>query len=127
MPRITIDAARAFFAHPSQHLLITPENLPGEGFEYWAQGPICAVFHLAPWPGVWMAHYGAKPEGWGHLTEPARAVLREFWGARQPERIIGWTHETNRAALAFARRIGFERDGEMHLPSGKIITQGWRK
>lgn len=121
--RITVDEARAYFAHPSQQLFgITPDALPAEGVEYWADGPLCGVFHCAPWPGCWMAHYAAKPEGWGRLDRHAKAILVAFWDDKQPAAIIGWTEKTNRAALAFARRIGFREDGD--LP---FVTQVWRR
>lgn len=124
--KITVEEAREFFSHPSQQLLdITPDALPDEGFEYWAQGLVCGVFHPMPWPGVWGAHYGVKPEGWGRLVVPARAVLQEFWAAHEPKRIVGWTPESNRAALAFARRLGFVVDGRMPLGSETIVMQGW--
>jgi hypothetical protein len=125
--RLSVDEARAFWAHPSQHVGgSTPETLPdGDGVQYWASGPICGVFHLAPWPGVWMAHYGAKPEGRGRLIPHARAVMLAFWEAEQPERVIGWTRVDNRLAVAFARRLGFVVDGRMALPSGDLILQGW--
>ena len=122
--KITVDEARAYFAHPSQQIEgLTADNLPAD-VEYWAHGPICGAFHLF-WPGVWMAHYGAKPEAWGNLILPARRVLREFWAAKQPERIVGWTKASNRHAVAFAKRIGFEIDGTMPLPGGTIVMQGW--
>lgn len=124
--QITVDEARAFFAHPSQHVFgITPDRLPEEGVEYWASGPVCGVFHLAPYPDVWMGHYAVKPEGWGKATEPAKAILRAFSEAKQAHRIIGWTPSSNRAALAFAKRLGFVVDGVMPLPEGEIIMQGW--
>lgn len=122
--RITRDEARAFFAHPSQQLGgLSPDNLPD--VEYWADGGICGAFHLALWPGVWMAHYGVKPDHWGRLDAPAKRVLTEFWQARQPQRIIGWTLASNRHALAFAKRIGFTIDGTMPLQGDALIMQGW--
>jgi hypothetical protein len=124
--RISVDEARDYFAHPSQQLMMVPEDLP-EGLEYWADGPICGVFHLALWPGVWMAHYGVKPEGWGRLDAHAKAILSEFWDAMSPVRIIGWTDSKNRRAVSFARRIGFVVDGRMPVPDGEIVMQGWSK
>lgn len=125
--RVTVEEAKPFFADKSQHFAgITPDRLPaGPEFQYWVSGPVCGIFHLAPWPDVWMGHYGVKPEGWGRTVGHGREILSAFWATEKPERIVGWTPESNRAALAFARRLGFEIDGEMDLPSGKIIMQGW--
>jgi hypothetical protein len=124
--KIDVEAAREYLAHPSQQTMgARPDNLPEAGVEYYAQGPICAMFHPSFWPGVWMAHYAVKPEGWGGLIAPARALLREFWRAESPKRIIGWTPESNRAALAFSRRLGFVVDGRMPLRGATIIMQGW--
>lgn len=123
---MTADEAGYWFEDPSQHVMgITPDALPDEGFLYLASGPVCGCFHLAPWPGVWMAHYGVRREEWGGLNEPARAVLNAFWDARRPHRIVGWTDHRNRAALAFARRLGFVEDGRMPTLEGEIIMQGW--
>lgn len=124
--KIDVEAAREYFAHPSQHVDGTsPDNLPVAGVHYYAIGPICGAFHLVFQPGVFMAHYGVKPEGWGRLIEPARAILGHAWDDLGAERFIGWTDETNRAALAFARRLGFTRDGVLPLSGRTIIMQGW--
>lgn len=126
--RITVDEAREYLADKSQQIYdAKPEILPEVGVEYYADGPVCGMFHPAFWPGVWMAHYAVKPKEWGHLVTPAKRVLNEFWDTERPQRIIGWTPEGNRAALAFSKRLGFVVDGEMNLPSGKIIMQGWAK
>lgn len=126
--RITVDEARAFFADPSQQIMgATPDKLPGDPVEYWARGDVCWIFHQAFWPGVWMAHFAMKPEGRGRSTEDAKAVLHEFWNEKQPLRLIGWTPASNRAALAFTRRVGAVRDGVLPLPDGEIIMQGWAR
>lgn len=125
--RITVDEAREYFAHPSQQLFgITPDCLPDDGFEYWAEGPICGVFHSAPWPGVWMLHFAAKPEGRGHLVQPAKRVLAAFATDKKPARIIGWTPRKFSHAVALARRVGFVQDGVLPMPDGEIIMQGWK-
>lgn len=127
--RITREEARAFFAHPSQlrgAMLDSPDDLP-ESVEYWADGPICGVFHLAFWPGVWMVHYGVKPEGWGKLIAPSRRILIAFWEHHRPQRIIGWTDARNKAALALTRRVGFQEDGRMQLDGHEVVMTGYRR
>lgn len=124
--RVSVEDARSFFEHKSQQIFgITPQNLPETGCEYWVSGGLCVALHGQAWPGVYMAHYGAKPEFWGRLVEPAKDILAAFWAEKEPQRIIGWTAEGNRPALAFARRIGFEIDGKLKLPSGNVIMQGY--
>lgn len=118
--------ARGFWAHPSQHVGATEADLPETGVLYMASGPICAGFRLAGYPGVYFADYGVKPEGWGRLTDPAKEILAEFWRMASPELIIGWTEASNRAALAFAKRIGFRETGQMSLTSGALVAQEWR-
>lgn len=127
--KLTAREAREYFSDPTQlraSMLESADDLPEDRFEYWADGPICGVFHRTAWPGVWMAHYGVKREGWGHLADPARRILRAFWEEHGPERIIGWTDSRNRAALAFARRIGFREDGRMELNGYAVVMTGWR-
>ena len=126
--QLSAAAARPFFDHPTQRrgAAVDPADLHDNGIFYRALGGVCGAFHLAPWPGVWMAHYGVQPSSWGRAVEPARLILRAFWAEQQPDRIIGWTKESNRAALAFARRVGFTVDGRLDLPSGTVIMQGWK-
>ena len=120
--RIKVEDARQFWADKSQRFHHdNTDFLPAVGFEYWACGPICGAFQTMPWPGIFMAHYGVKPEGWGQLIKPAQAVLRAFCEAHGAKRIVGWTDSRNRAAIAFALRVGFVIDGEM--PG--IVMTGW--
>lgn len=124
--RISVDEARQYWAHHTQQekSFIHPDDLPeDEAFQYWAKDGVCVVFHRAAWPGVWMAHYGIKPEVWGKTTIPAREIIAEFSAVEEPELIIGWTDEKNRAALSFARRVGFKEIGRMNLPDGAVIMQ----
>lgn len=120
--RISVDEARAFWDHPSQ--TASPDELPDDPvYQYWAVGGVCGVFHPLPWPGVWLGHYGVKPNVWGKSIAPARQVIAEFLEAEKPERLMGWTKEENRAAISFARRLGFVECGAMHLPTGNVIMQ----
>lgn len=100
---------------------ITPETLPDEGFEYWADGPVCLVFHPAMWPGVWGVHVAIKPDGRGRAVEPAKRLLSQFWASHGASRIVAWIDETNRAVNAYADRCGFVNDGA--FPG--IIMKGW--
>lgn len=124
--RISVEAARAYFTHPSQRrgAMIAPNDLPAEGVEYWAKDGVCLIFHDAPWPGVIMVHVGALPSAWGRADEPAKAILRAAWDYYRPARIVAWMKESNRAVLAFAKRTGFTVDGRMDLPE-PVIMQGW--
>lgn len=125
--QIGVDEAREFFAHPSQlrgAMLDSADDLPADGVEYWADGPICGAFHRAPWPGVWWGHYGVKPEGWGAITAPAQRILRAFCAAEAVSCIVGWTDSQNRAAIAFARRLGFVITGT--VDAGRVTQSEWR-
>lgn len=73
-----------------------------------------------------MVHFAAKPEGMGALVPHAKALMREFWEAKQPERLIGMTPVRLRAAVAFVRRVGFVQDGILPLPDGDVVVSGWR-
>lgn len=106
---------------------IAPENLPDQGFEYWASGPVCLVFHGSFWPDVYMVHIGVKPEAWGHTVEPTREILRAFWAAKNPQRVICWINAKNRQVLRFSRRLGFSEDGRMILEGAEVIMQGVKK
>lgn len=124
--KITADEAREYLLHPTQQVYgLTPEKLPEFGVEYYADGPLCGMFHASHWPGVWQFHIGAKPEGWGHLVAPARRILRTFWDEQNPVRVTAWIEERNRLTLALARRVGFRIDGKLPLPGGAIIMNGW--
>lgn len=124
--RITVDQAREYWGDKSQQdkSMIFPDDLPDdEAFQYWAIDGVCGVFHRAAWPGVWMAHYGVKETAWGKTVDAAKSVIGEFWAAESPEAIIGWTAETNRQALSFAKRLGFKENGRMMLKSGAVVMQ----
>lgn len=123
--RITTDQAREYFADPSQHIMgITPESLPeADDFMWFARGDICVVFHLAPHPNIYMAHFAVKPEGRGKSDGDAKDILSHFWQTMSPDAIIGWTPAECRHAIAFAKRIGFRTDGFL---AGKIVMQSWR-
>lgn len=118
---ITVDEARAYFAHPSQHVRVTPDDLP-DGLEYWADSGVCLVLHPTAAADVWMAHIGVKPEAWGKTTEPTRRILEAFWRAKQTRRIVAWINDHRRAAIALARKAGAVTDGQF---PGTIML-GWR-
>ena len=121
--RIPVDAARSYWAHPSQQIMgITPEALPDDGVEYWAEGDVCLGFHRAHWPDVWMVHIAVKPPAWGKTQAPVQRLLAAFWNDKQPLRIIAWVQDSNRSTLALARRCGFADDGA--FPGVRMI--GWR-
>lgn len=121
--KITADEARAYFAHPSQRRMgLDPQDLP-DWAEYRASGPVCLIFHQAPWPNVWMVHVGVKPEGWGHIAGPTKQLLAEFRHEQRATRIVAWIEDKNRAAIALARRCGFETDGA--FPG--VIMMGWQE
>lgn len=124
--QISVEEARAFFAHPSQlrgAMLDSPDDLP-DWIEYWADGPVCGAFHRAPWEGCWHGHYGVRPDGWGRLVAPARRVLHAFSAHFGAQCIIGWTAAENRSAIAFAKRIGFAETGTLN--GGAVICTEWR-
>jgi len=100
---------------------IAPDSLPDDGFEYWADGGVCVVFHNAMWPGVWGAHIAVKPEAWGYAVEPCRRILAAFWAEKSPGRIVAWVADGNRAALAFLGRVGAATDGA--FPG--VVMKGW--
>lgn len=126
--KISAAEARPYFDHPTQRHagMIDPADLHDNGIEYWANGPMCAAFHAAQWPGVLMAHHGCKPKAWGSAAILARELLLHVWGEKSPDLIIGWTKESNRAAVAMARRAGFVVDGKLNLPDGAVLMQSWR-
>lgn len=126
--RITVDAAREYLGEKLQQRasMIDPVDLPEEGVEFFAKDGVCGMFHAAHWPRVFMAHYAVKSEAWGKTTGPAKEILMEFWKYKKPKLIIGWTDSENRAALSFARRIGFRKTGQLDLPDKTIIQQSWR-
>lgn len=123
--KVTTDEARAFFEHPSQRIMgMRPDMLPEEGMEYRAVGPVLWVFHGLPWPGLWMGHIAVKPEAWGHVADLSMPILRNFWNEKGAARICAWLPQSNRAAHACARRIGFVVDGVIPLPD-PLIELGW--
>lgn len=122
--RITRDEAEDFFAHPSQKVMGLTE-LPDSPFEYYAFGQVCGAFHETFWPDVHMVHVGMKPDGWGLSDISARAILEHYRAETGSKRITTWIDGNNRAAIAFAARLGFTEDGEMALGTDKVIMMGW--
>lgn len=126
--KISAADARPYFDHPTQRRagMIDPADLHDNGIEYWANGPMCLAFHAAHWPGVLMVHAGCKPSAWGEADKLCRAILLHVWRKKQPEKIIAWTKESNRAVASLARRVGFVLDGLLEIPSGTVQMQSWR-
>lgn len=109
--KVSVDDARAYFAHPTQHSFgITEAELP-DWMDYYAGDGLCLAVHPAFWPGVVMAHIGAKPGHWGGLDATAGKLVAEVFEDTGADRIVGWVAESNRAMQAFARRCGFVVDG----------------
>ena len=109
--RVSLDAARAYFAHPSQHSHGgTDADLP-DWADYFAGDGVCIVVHPSFWPGVWMIHVGAKPGAWGRIDATCRGLIDEAFEKTGAVRLVGWIAENNRAAISFARRCGFVVDG----------------
>ena len=124
---VKANEARAFFAHPSQHKCgLDPADLHDNGIEYRAENGVCLAFHASFWPTVWMVHIGVMPSVWGKVDAPCKRILTAFQAEKQAERIIAWIPSSNRAALALARRLGFENDGALPLPGEGITMIGWR-
>lgn len=125
--RISVEEAKPYFDHPTQRRasIITPETLPVTGVVYYAIGGVCGCFHDAHWPGIIMAHYGVKPEAWGETVPAGKEILWMFADDYQPKAIIGWTDADNRAALSYARRLGFKEYGRLELPDSTVIKQRW--
>lgn len=124
--RIDAETARPYFSHASQRRGgLDPADLHDNGLTYYARDGVCLAFHRVYWPDVWMGHFGVMPEAWGRVADVARGLLVEFWMDHAPKRVIGWTPQRNRAALAMVHRVGFVKDGEMNV-DGKIIEMsGW--
>lgn len=123
--KITASEAEAFFAHPSQRKGAMLDGPLPEGLDYFACEGVCGVFHWGHWPGVLMAHVGAKPEAWGRSTSPSLSILREAWAHFEPERIVAFVKEGNRATCRFAERLGFQPDGRIPLAE-PVMIYGWR-
>lgn len=123
--KITRDQAEAYFAHPTQRKAAMLDGPLPDAAAYHAGVAVCLAFHDMPWPGVIGVHIGVKPEAWGQIDNETRGLLVEAWREYQPDRIAAWIKESNRAACALARRVGFELDGVLGLPS-PVIMYGWR-
>lgn len=118
---ITVDEARAYWAHPSQHDHGQTEAALPEHFEYRAQDGVCLAFHEVLVPGYFAVHIAAKPDAWGKTTGPSRVILNAFWRDRNPVRVVAWIEDHKRHAAALARRLGFTTDG--HMPG--VTIYGW--
>lgn len=125
--RITVEAARAFFMHPSQRVFgLLPEFLPDDPFQYWAAGSVCLSFHPGELPGVWMTHIAANPSGWGRLDGDVSRVLHAFFEESKADVIMAWIPATLRHSVSLSRRVGFEEIGRFRTTIGEIIITTWR-
>lgn len=127
--KITVDEARAYFAHPTQQKAsgITPDDLPdAPDFHYYALDGVCLVFHPAGMRGFWMVHVGVLPTVWGKTTGPTRALLEAFWRDVGATLIIAWIGHENAAVRAYAQRVGFVEHGRMELPEKTLVEYSWR-
>lgn len=122
--RISPAEAEAFWEHPTQRRAAMLDGPLPDAF-YHAVGGVCGAFHWV-WPGVLMGHIGVKPAVWGFALKPAQDVLQEAWAEHQPDRVVGWVKESNRAMCRFTERLGFERDGYLPLPE-PYVCYGWRR
>ena len=113
--KITATEAKPFFEHKSQRARFAPDDLHDNGLLFYADGPVCGVGHYGFESGVWMVHYGMKREGLGRYDKHIMNVLNEFWDDVDAKLIIGWTPESNRLALAIAKRAGFRITGFLDL------------
>jgi hypothetical protein len=123
--QISAAEARQYFWHPAQ--LVgdgSVADMRDDGFVYFEQDGVCGAFHDVPWPRIIAAHVGALRSAWGRALAPALAILRYVWGLYQPARIVIWVQQKNRAAVAFAKRLGFVADGLVPLPE-PVVMMGW--
>lgn len=125
--KINAKQAQEYFKDPSQRLGgLDPKDFHDDGLIFYADGPVCGVAHYGFERGVWMMHYGVKPEGRGRYDKHMLSILNEFWDAVDAKLIIGWTPESNRKALAIAKRLGFTITGYLDLED-RIVMQEWKK
>jgi len=90
--------------------------------EYYADSGVCLIAHNALWPGVLMVHLGVVPSAWGRTEKPINRLLREIWREHEPDRLIAWVAESNRAVVSLLTRLGWQRDGG--FPG--VLMYGWR-
>lgn len=125
--KISVEDARKYWEHPTQHCRgCTGDDLQ-EWADYWADGPVCIMTYEVTWPGVLTAHIGVLPEAWGNAVEPVKRLLEEIWHEQGPERITAHMEEKNRLACKLVERAGAEIDGRMPISGGTIIQYGWTK
>lgn len=84
-----------------------------------------AVFHPAPWPGVWYGHHMVHPRHWGREgLKIATGLLDAFALDYRIKRILGWTDSRNVLACRYAGRLGFEEDGRMRVGDTVLVMYG---
>ena len=125
--RIDAERAKEYFKDPSQRIGgLDPDAFHDDGLLFYASGPVCVIAHYGFEPDVFMVHYGVKPEGLGKYDTHMESLLVELWEDQKAALIIGWTPESNRKALAIAKRVGFKVTGYLDLKD-RIVMQEWKK
>lgn len=119
--------AREWLKHPSQQAMgiSSDSEFPEEFVKFYKCGGIIGLCHPFQWPDVWSVHCIVNPEEWGRIVDPAKAMLHVAWKEHKPEAFVALTQETNRATLAFNRRLGFVQHGKLPLSTG-VVFQSWR-
>lgn len=107
---------------------ITLDHLGPKALFFEHQGCLF-IAHPAPCDGIWFVHHAIPKELWGRSAFTAArdslAIFATQVGFSTPlKRLVGWTMKSNRLACNFARRLGFEIDGQMPYDDDVVIQYG---